>query len=348
MFNSSDNRQAGSREDYEVPNTPTEPISQIAWSPSADLLGAACWDKCAYVWNVQKQIQNDKGQFKAEPIGKTQHAAPVLSVAFSRDNIMFSGSCDGVIRMLKIQGGQQGDLGKHEGGVKALEWCDALGLLISASWDKTIKFWKVSEGKCVYSIPMPERVYACRVKDNLMVAACADKKLYFFDVTKPEKPWKIMDTPLKYQTKSLAIFPDKKGFAVGSIEGRVQLHFFDDPQRTFTFKCHRVQMGSNPNSSEVYAVNALDFHPKGCFSTIGSDGSYHYWCKESKTRTLKNNTMKLPISDGKFSTNGDIFAYTQCYDWSKGYENYQSGQKSYIYLHYPKAIEITPKERSIK
>jgi len=151
-------------------------------------------------------------------------------------------------------------------------------------------------------VTLPERVYAARVRDNLMICGCADKKIYLFDLKNPNQPFKVMDSPLKYHTKTLAIFPDRKGFAIGSIEGRIHLNFFEETNKTFTFKCHRKQIGSNANSSEVYSVNSLDFHPKGSFASAGSDGGFHFWCKNSKTRLLKNPDKNQPISDAKFSS----------------------------------------------
>jgi mRNA export factor len=63
-------------------------------------------------------------------------------------------------------------------------------------------------------------------------------------------------SPLKYQTRCVATFPDKQGFLVGSIEGRVAVQHIDEAQQSknFTFKCHR-------DNNDIYAVNAISFHP---------------------------------------------------------------------------------------
>ena len=83
-----------------------------------------------------------------------------------------------------------------------------------------------------------------------------------------------MTSPLKQQTRCVANFTDKSGFAVGSIEGRVALQYIQetDQSKNFSFKCHR-------DGSNVYAVNAISFHPTyGTFSTAGSDGTMNFWC----------------------------------------------------------------------
>ena len=57
-------------------------------------------------------------------------------------------------------------------------------MYIPGSWDKTIKFWDCRTANPVHTETLPERVFAMDVKEELMVVACADKKvrpLFFFD-----------------------------------------------------------------------------------------------------------------------------------------------------------------------
>ena len=63
-------------------------------------------------------------------------------------------------------------------------------------------------------------------------------------------------------------------------QGRVAVHYVDPASHNnFAFKCHRK------NKTQIFAVNALDFHPRyGTFATAGSDGTCHFWDKDSKQR----------------------------------------------------------------
>lgn len=101
-----------------------------------------------------------------------------------------------------------------------------------------------------------------------------------FNLQNPQQVFKKIVSPLKYQTRCVTAFPDKSGYLVGSIEGRVAVQHVDDAQsaKNFTFKCHREQ-------SDIYAVNACIFHPtQGTFVTTGADGCYNFWDKDSKQR----------------------------------------------------------------
>lgn len=62
-----------------------------------------------------------------------------------------------------------------------------------------------------------------------------------FNLSSPSTPYKSLQSPLKYQTRCISCFPDKTGYLLGSIEGRVAVHHVEDnlQSKNFTFKCHR-------------------------------------------------------------------------------------------------------------
>jgi mRNA export factor len=62
-----------------------------------------------------------------------------------------------------------------------------------------------------------------------------------FNLGSPSVVYKSLQSPLKYQTRCISCFPDKTGYLLGSIEGRVAVHHVEDNMqaKNFTFKCHR-------------------------------------------------------------------------------------------------------------
>ena len=142
---------------------------------------------------------------------------------------------------------------------------------------------------------------------------------------------------------SLAAFPDKEGFAIGSIEGRVAIHHVDpkDNHRHFAFKCHR-------ETNDIYAVNDLKFHPTfGTFATTGSDGTFNFWDKEARQRLKQFNKACSPIPVGAFNREGNIFAYAVSYDWSKGSEHYNP-RTNHLLLHPVPEAEIKSRNTARK
>lgn len=62
-----------------------------------------------------------------------------------------------------------------------------------------------------------------------------------FNLGNPGAVYKSLQSPLKFQTRCISAFPDKSGYLVGSVEGRVAVHHVEDAlqSKNFTFKCHR-------------------------------------------------------------------------------------------------------------
>lgn len=86
-------------------------------------------------------------------------------------------------------------------------------------------------------------------------------------------------------------------------------------------------------NQNVYAVNDVKFHPKhGTFATAGSDGTYCFWDKDSQMLMKKSEQFEQPVTSCCFNHDGQIFAYSLGYDWSKGHAFNDPQKKSHIFL----------------
>uniref|UniRef100_A0A6B2LAI3 Uncharacterized protein n=1 Tax=Arcella intermedia TaxID=1963864 RepID=A0A6B2LAI3_9EUKA len=265
---------------------------------------------------------------------------PVLSCCWSDDGMkVFSGGCDQKAFCWDLTSNNKIQLGQHDAPIKFIHWVTDRRILMTGSWDKTLRYWDPRSPQPALIVHLPERLYAADVRDNLAVVGTADKKITIYNLNNPNAPFKTVDSPLRFQTRCIKTFPNKTGFAVGSIEGRVGIHHVDtsDSGKNFAFKCHR-------NKNDIYAVNDLAFHPLGTFATCGSDGTFHFWDKDSKQRLKAFKKCALPIACCEFSATGDIFAYASCYDWHKGSSGYNPAEKTCILLH-STGDEIKPKKK---
>ena len=79
------------------------------------------------------------------------------------------------------------------------------------------------------------------VRDNLLVVGTAGRHVLAFDCTGQPRELVRKESPLKFQTRCITCFPDSTGFAIGSIEGRVGIHYLTKVpgKDSFAFKCHR-------------------------------------------------------------------------------------------------------------
>lgn len=76
------------------------------------------------------------------------------------------------------------------------------------------------------------------------------------------KPDHTRESALKMLTRSVACMADGKGWASGSIEGRIAVEYFDpDPESQkakYAFRAHRATVDG---VEQVYPINALAYHP---------------------------------------------------------------------------------------
>ncbi|XP_055826991.1 protein RAE1-like isoform X1 [Solanum dulcamara] len=323
----------------EVQQPPADSVSSLCFSPKANLLVATSWDNQVRCWEVMGGGTN----IGTVPKASISHEHPVLCSAWKDDGTtVFSGGCDKQVKMWPLSGTQPVTVAMHDAPVKELAWIPEMNLLVTGSWDKTLRYWDLRQQNPAHVQQLPDRCYALTVRHPLMVAGTADKNCIIFNLQNPQTEFKRIASPLKYQTRCLAAFPDQQGFLVGSIEGRVGVHHLDEllQGKNFTFKCHR-------EGNDVYSVNSLNFHPThGTFATAGSDGAFNFWDKDSKQRLKAMLRCNQPIPCSAFNNDGSIYAYAVCYDWSKGAENHNpSTAKTYIYLHFPQESEVKGKPR---
>ncbi|KAJ3045661.1 hypothetical protein HDV00_007787 [Rhizophlyctis rosea] len=329
--------QTPQQKDFEVQPALPDGVSDMHWCPTADYLSASSWDGRTRVWQV-----NPDGTSS----GKTEipHDAPSLCTRWSRDGAkLFSGGADKIGKVMDMNTGQIVQVAAHDAPIRCARWLNVGSLndvILTGSWDKTLRYWDMRQQTPIFTAPLKDRVFAMDTSQNLLVVGTGDRQLLLYDLNNPAQLQRSVDSPLKFQTRTIACFPDARGFAVGSVEGRVGIQYVDpkDAAANFSFKCHR-------DDKNIYSVNSIQFHPVlGTFSTAGSDGGFNFWDKDSKQRLKQFPSSGTPIPCSAFNRNGSIFAYAYSYDWSRGYEaSSQQNNKNQIFLHATREEDVKPR-----
>ncbi|KAL7891526.1 hypothetical protein AOLI_G00010020 [Acnodon oligacanthus] len=281
VFGSTTTDSHNPMKDVEVTSPPDDSISCLAFSPPTmpgNFLIGGSWANDVRCWEVQ-----DNGQ--TVPKAQQMHTGPVLDVCWSDDGSkVFTASCDKTAKMWDLNSNQAMQIAQHEGPIKTIHWIKApnYSCVMTGSWDKTLKFWDTRSPNPMMSLQMPERCYCADVVYPMAVVATAERGLIVYQLENQPSEFRRIDSPLKHQHRCVAIFKDKQnkptGFALGSIEGRVAIHYINPPNPTkdnFTFKCHRSNGTNTATPQDIYAVNAIAFHPvHGTLATVGSDGRF--------------------------------------------------------------------------
>ncbi|ONH66966.1 Nucleoporin GLE2 [Cyberlindnera fabianii] len=346
--NATQGTEADLANDIIVQNPPEDSISDMAFSPQAEFFSVASWDKKVRIYEVS-------ANGTTEGRAMYEHDAPVLTTRWTADGTkVISGGCDKQVKLYDVQSGQSQQIGAHDAAVKSVRFVECgpanTPVVVSGSWDKTLRYWDTRTPNPIATIQLPERVYAMDSSQKLLVVATAERHVCIIDLNNPQQVSKQAMSPLKWQTRSIACYPAGNGYALGSIEGRCAFQYIDEGEQSnygFTFKCHRRQeTKAGRTENHIYTLNSVCAHPLyGTFATAGSDGCFHFWDKDSKHRLKGFPSLGGPISAAAFNRNGSIYAVAVSYDWSKGHQFNTPQHPNLIRLHPTKDEEVKQKNK---
>lgn len=343
--------------DILVNNGPEDTVTDLAFSPQLDLLAVASWDKKVRIYDIDANTGQNQGRALFE------HDGPVFSARWSSDGArVCSGGADKQVKLFDLQSQQSQQIGMHDAPVRAVRSVQCgpsnTEVVVSGLWDKTLKYWDTRSPQPISVINLPEKVYCMDLLQKLLVVGCAERHLAIIDLTNPQQIFKSMMSPLKFQTRSVACYPQGNGFAIASIEARCAIQYVDEAEQLksgFSFRCHRKSpTGTNVtrtstvgnSDTQLFTVNALSFHPiYGTFSTAGSDGTFTYWDKDVKQRLKGFPNVGAPITATAFNRNGAIYAYARGYDWAQGYQGNTPDFPCDIKLHPLRDEEIKQRKK---
>ena len=79
------------------------------------------------------------------------------------------------------------------------------------------------------------------------VVGTSGRKIFVWDVRNMGHVNQRRESSLKYQTRCIRVFPNKQGYVLSSIEGRVAVEYLDSnpevQKKKYAFKCHRIKDG---------------------------------------------------------------------------------------------------------
>ncbi|EAT40825.1 AAEL007469-PA [Aedes aegypti] len=291
----------------QIQNAPSDIISSVKFSPNTNqFLLVSSWDSSVRLYDV---VNNTLRQ-------KYYHDAPVLDCAFHDSVRTVSAGLDNLVKLYDLNTHAESILGSHDAGVKCVEYSSKANGILTGSWDKTVRLWDIRDKDCVGKYEQSNgKVYSMSCIDEKLVVATSERKVLVWDLRNMGQYLTRRESSLKFQTRAIRCFPNKEGYVMSSIEGRVAVEYFDmDPEvqkKKFAFKCHR----SKENNMElIYPVNAVSFHNVfNTFATGGSDGYVNIWDGFNKKRLCQFHLYDSSISSLAFSYDGSTLAIACSY-----------------------------------
>ncbi|XP_016989081.1 mitotic checkpoint protein BUB3 [Drosophila rhopaloa] len=288
--------------EFKLNNPPEDLISAVKFGPKSNqYMAASSWDGTLRFYDVAANQMRQK--FLQD--------APILDCAFMDIVHVVSGSLDNQLRLFDVNTQAESVVGGHEEPIRCVEHAEYVNGILTGGWDKNVKLWDMREKRCVGTFEQNNgKVYSMSVIDEKIVVATSDRKVLIWDLRKMDSYIMKRESSLKYQTRCIRLFPNKEGYVMSSIEGRVAVEYLDhDPEvqrRKFAFKCHRNR---EQNIEQIYPVNALSFHNVyQTFATGGSDGIVNIWDGFNKKRLCQFHEYDTSISTLNFSSDGTALA----------------------------------------
>lgn len=290
----------------ELVQAPSDSVSDIVFNFDDTLLAASSWDGSVTIYKIPMYPTTPFNlQFeKSVNLGK-----PVLSLCFF-GNTIFCGLSDGTIMSYDSSVVLSG---AHGAPVKSLKNYQNQ-FLISGSFDSSLKFWKMENATLTnfHSISLPSKVYQMDLQGNFLCVALSDKSVISYNLQNINDQ-NLSLTKFTYSVRSIGCHKDMDSFAIGGIEGKVEISSRANTERRVVFRTHR-------QGSKIYSVNVVKFHPmnSNILITGGSDGFINVFEKVNRSK-YATYEFGSPITAGDFSNSGKYFAFAVGDDWSKGY-----------------------------
>lgn len=329
------NSNTESRTEYKLKSPPEDGITKATFGPnSAQFLLVSSWDKKVRLYDI---VSNEERCAYA-------HAMPVLDCVFQDPIHVWSGGLDNSLKCFDINSGMETLVGSHDNAIKCVNYCPELNLIATGSWDKTVRLWDARANACTGSFSQPDRVYSMSTAGEKLVVATAGRKVWVWDMRNMVSPQQKRESSLKYQTRYLECFPNKSGYVLSSIEGRVAVEYLDPSpeaqKKKYAFKCHRIK---DQGIENIYPVNAISFHSEyNTFATGGSDGYVNIWDGYNKKRLCQFHKYPTSIASLAFSTDGSVLAIASSYMYE--HDNIPDNiPEDAIYVRYVSDQETKPK-----
>ncbi len=323
MFTASTSNSNSSLSGYKFTEPPDDTISRLRFSPPATgashFVVAASWNGSLRVWQATENAAN--------AVSMTQSNAPILDACWSTEGQGVNyASADCTVGRWDLGSNQIIPIGRHDDSVKSVTNAEAVSLIATGAWDKSVRYWDGRSPNSVGHVGVPERVYSMDTRGPLLVVALAARQVLVYDVRKPQEPFRQRYSALKYQTRAVATFPDSMGYAVAGVDGKASIEHVRQAsaKQDYVFRGH-----------SGHAINAVRFHVhSGTLATAGADGYLKFWDKERRGQTgpMDLPRANAPITDVDFSHDGSMVAYSTGYDWSQGSTGYTPNYETGVQL----------------
>ncbi|PPS01055.1 hypothetical protein GOBAR_AA19601 [Gossypium barbadense] len=296
----------------EFKNPIQDAISRVRFAPQSNNLLISSWDPCLRLYDV------DCSQLRLEAPSE----AALLDCCFQEEYVAFSAASDGSITRYDLHSGISNKIGNHDDIATCVEYSTETRQVITAGFDKRIIAWDIFGAKpLVYLRNLDAEVESMSLSGYELIMAVGSS-VDIYDLRNSDKCVQsnkfCMDVPIR----CVSSIPYLKGYAVGSVDGRVKLEISypsSSNNMGYMFRCHpRSRDGRN----HLVPVNDIAFNPfiSGAFVTGDNVGYVTAWDAKSRRRLFELPGCANSIASLTYNNEGQILAVASSHTYQEATE----------------------------
>ncbi|XP_039047212.1 mitotic checkpoint protein BUB3.3-like isoform X4 [Hibiscus syriacus] len=238
----------------ELENPIRDAISRIRFAPQSNNLLISSWDSSLRLLEV------DCSQLRLEASSE----AALLDCCFQDESVAFSAGSEGSITRYDLQSGISNKIGNHDDMVTCVEYSTETRQVITAGFDKKIIAWDMFGAKPLVFVKNLDAEVESMSLSGFELIVAVGSSVDIYDLRNLDQSVQSNESCMDVPIRCVSSIPYCKGYAVGSVDGRVKLEISYPSVSNnmgYMFRCHPK---SRDRRNHVVPVNDIAFNPL-CF-----------------------------------------------------------------------------------
>ncbi|KAE8707345.1 Mitotic checkpoint protein BUB3.3 [Hibiscus syriacus] len=235
----------------EFENPIRDAISRIRFAPQSNNLLISSWESSLRLLEV------DCSQLRLEASSE----AALLDCCFQDESVAFSAGSDGSITRYDLQSGISNKIGNHDDMVTCVEYSTETRQEITAGFDKKIIDWDMFGAKPLVFLKNLDAEVEAMSLSGFELILVVGSSVFIYDLRNLDQSVQSNESCMDVPIRCVSSIPYSKGYAVGSVDGRVKLDISYPScsnNMGYMFRCHPK---SSDRRNHVVLVNDIAFNP---------------------------------------------------------------------------------------
>ncbi|OMO93358.1 hypothetical protein CCACVL1_06523 [Corchorus capsularis] len=285
------------------------------WIEAANFL----WQKLPEEYfPVLRLYDVDCSQLRFEALSE----AALLDCCFQEESVVFSAGSDCSITRYDLNSGISNRIGNHDDIATFVEYSNETHQVITAGFDKKIIAWDMRGAEPLAFLRNLGAEVESMSLSGFELTVAVGSSVDIYDLRNLDRSFQSNESCMDVQIRCVCSIPYCKGYAVGSVDGRVKLEFSypsTSDNMGYIFRCCPK---STDARNHLVPVNDIAFNPfiSGAFVTGDSKGYVTAWDAKSRRRLFELPRCSNSVASLTYNHEGQVLAVASSYTYNEAIE----------------------------